>query len=44
MGIVVGLSGKGVNPSEIAGMAILSRQTVYSVNDDLAGAERRLAT
>lgn len=44
MEAVVDLSGKGLNPSEIAKASGLSRQTVYRIKDDRAAAERALAT
>ncbi len=41
---VIDLSGKNVNPSEIARVAGVSRQTVYRIKDDPAAAEKALAT
>jgi DNA invertase Pin-like site-specific DNA recombinase len=43
MEAVIELSGKGTNPSEIARAAGISRQTVYRIKDDPAGAQQSLA-
>lgn len=43
METVVELIGKGTSPSEVARAASLSRQTVYRIKDDRAGAEQALS-
>ncbi|WP_043623620.1 recombinase family protein [Ensifer sp. ZNC0028] len=44
MALVLDLDGKGSNVSEIAKATGLSRQTVYRIKDDAAGAEKALAS
>jgi putative DNA-invertase from lambdoid prophage Rac len=44
MEAVIDLSGKGTAVSTIAKSSGLSRQTVYRIKDDIAGAEKALAT
>ncbi|QRM55309.1 recombinase family protein [Sinorhizobium sp. BG8] len=44
MALVMDMDGKGNNVSEIAKATGLSRQTVYRIKDDAAGAEKALAT